>query len=164
MHDDRIVINTGPLLALVATLGDLAVLKDLYRNVHVPFEVCQEIRAGGVAGFAVEQFEMATWLQVRPKRVDLPHFLANALDPGEAAVIQLALLENIQTVCIDEAVGRRMARLCGLQLTGSIGILLRAKREGVPFVMAEALQRMRNNGIWLSQNVLDFAMRESGEN
>jgi len=30
--------------------------------------------------------------------------------------------------------------------------------------MAEVLQQMRNNGIWLSQNVLDFAMRESGEN
>jgi len=119
-------------LALVAALGDLAVLKVLYRNVHVPFEVCQEIRAGGVAGFAVEQFEMATWLQVRPERVDLPHFLANALDPWEAVVIQLTLLENIQTVCIDEAVGRRMARLCGLQLTGSIGILLRAKGKEFP--------------------------------
>ncbi|MFP5269408.1 hypothetical protein [Coleofasciculus sp.] len=40
--------------------------------------------------------------------------------------------ENIQTVCIDEIAGRRIARLSGLSLTGSIGILLRAKREGYP--------------------------------
>ncbi|MCP2730476.1 hypothetical protein NJ959_18780 [Symplocastrum sp. BBK-W-15] len=32
--------------------------------------------------------------------------------------------ENIQTVCIDEVAGRRIARLSGLSVTGSIGILL----------------------------------------
>ncbi|BAU65351.1 DegT/DnrJ/EryC1/StrS aminotransferase family protein [Stanieria sp. NIES-3757] len=34
----------------------------------------------------------------------------------------MALHKNIQTVCIDEAVGRRVARLSGLSLTGSIGL------------------------------------------
>lgn len=164
MHNGSLVINTGPLLALVAALGDLGILRDLYRNVHVPFEVCQEIMVGGASGFAVPQFESANWLIVRQGQVELPKFLANALDPGEASVIQLALLENIQTVCIDEAVGRRMARLCGLQLTGSIGILVRAKKEGASFEMAEVLQRMQDHGIWLSQNVLEFAIRESGKN
>ena len=53
---------------------------------------------------------------------------------GEAAVIQLALEENIQTVCIDEAVGRRIARLNNLSLTGLIGILLRAKISGYPLL------------------------------
>ena len=49
----RIVINTAPLIALVAALGDLTVLPSLYTQVFVPFEVCQEILAGGSSGFAV---------------------------------------------------------------------------------------------------------------
>lgn len=35
----QIVINTSPLIALVAALGDLQVL-NLYTEVLVPFEVC----------------------------------------------------------------------------------------------------------------------------
>jgi predicted nucleic acid-binding protein len=70
-----LVINTGPLLALIAAIGDLSLLEQLYNHVLVPFEVCQEIEAGGASGFGV----------------------------GEASVIQIALKENIHTVCIDEA-------------------------------------------------------------
>lgn len=40
----------------------------------------------------------------------------------QPAVIQLALDKGIQTVCIDETVGRKIARLNNLTLTGSIGI------------------------------------------
>ena len=82
---------------------------------------------------------------------------------GEAAVIQLALEENIQTVCIDEAVGRRIARLNNLSLTGSIGILLRPKSSGYPLQMQRAIQRMQQRGIRLSSQVIAFALRQAGE-
>ena len=40
---DKIVINTGPILALIAGLGNLNVLNSLYKRVVVPYEVCEEI-------------------------------------------------------------------------------------------------------------------------
>jgi predicted nucleic acid-binding protein len=85
------------------------------------------------------------------------------LDRGEAAVIQLALNEHIRTVAIDEPAGRRMARLHGLDLTGSVGVLLRAKREGRIASVRTAVERMKNQGIWLSDRVVAFALRDSGE-
>jgi len=157
-----IVINTGPLIAIVAALGGLDVLK-IYKRVCVPFEVCREITGGGSNRFASVEFEAAHWLDKWQQPLSLAKLLLNTLDIGEASVIQLALNEHIQTVCIDESVGRRMARLSGLQVTGSVGILLRAKREGHSFSMREALQRMKSRGIWLSQSVEDFALREAGE-
>jgi len=105
----------------------------------VPFEVCQEIMAGGSSGFTVAEFEAATWLHKQQTSLTISPLLLNSLDRGEAAVIQLAMNENIQTVCIDEVAGRRIARLSGLSLTGSIGILLRAKREGFFFSMQQAI-------------------------
>jgi predicted nucleic acid-binding protein len=42
---EKLVINTGPLLALIAGIGDLSLLELLYKRVLVPFEVCQEIEA-----------------------------------------------------------------------------------------------------------------------
>jgi len=108
---ETIVINTSPLITLVAALGDLTILGSLYTEVLVPLEVCQEITAGGRDDFAVAEFEAANWLQKKDTYLNISPFLLNSLDLGEAAVIQLALDENIQTVCIDEAVGRRIARL-----------------------------------------------------
>jgi len=78
-------------------------------------------------------------------------------------VVQLALHKNISTVCIDEAMGRRVARLNGLKLTGSIGILIRAKKEGFPIVIRDAIQRMKDHGIWLSEGVVSFALDQVGE-
>ena len=136
----------------------------MYRRVLVPFEVSQEILAGGSTGFAVSQFQEANWLEKYPDVLKIMPFLANSLDAGEAAVIQLALNENIRTVCIDEAAGRRIARLNGLLVTGSIGILLRAKRENLhPVSVRAAIERMKRKGIWLSDRVISFALRQANE-
>ena len=70
---------------------------------------------------------------------------------------------GIQTVCIDESAGRRIARLSGLSVTGSVGILIRARKEGHQFSMREALQKMRRKGIWLSERVVNFALSQAGE-
>lgn len=158
----EIVINTGPMIAIVAALGSLDVLK-IYRRVCVPLEVCGEITTGESSRFAALEFEAAHWLEKWKQPLSLSAMLLNSLDVGEASVIQLALNERIRTVCIDESAGRRMARLNDLLVTGSVGILLRARREGHPFSMREALQRMKSRGIWLSQSVEDFALREAGE-
>jgi predicted nucleic acid-binding protein len=160
---ERIVINTAPLIALVAALGDLTVLQSLYTQVLVPFEVCQEILTGGSRGFALAEFEAATWLQKQQTPLNISPLLLNSLDRGEAAVIQLAMNENIQTVCIDEVAGKRIARLSGLSLTGSIGILLRAKQEGYPLSMQQAISQMLNRGIRLSPTVINFALEQAGE-
>ncbi|MEH1998237.1 MAG: DUF3368 domain-containing protein [Nostoc sp.] len=164
LETNIIVINTAPLISIIAAIGDLRILQSLYTQVLVPFEVCQEILAGGASGFAVSEFEDADWLQKSPISLNnISPFLLNSLDLGEASVIQLALNENIQTVCIDESAGRRVARLSGLSITGTIGILLRAHREGYPIDIKQAIDRMIARGIRLSETIINFALQQTGE-
>ncbi len=160
---NRIVINTGPILAIISAFDDLSILQRLYRNVLVPLEVCREIEAGGRNSFGVRQFNRASWLTKYTSKQPVSDFLKNSLDEGEASVIQHAIEQNISTVCIDEAVGRRIARLNKLQLTGSIGVLLKAKQHGIPVVVRDAIERMQKNGIWLSKQVVEFALEQAGE-
>lgn len=160
-NSKEIVINTSPLLALSAALGDLSVLQTLYKQVFVPFEVCQEIEKGGSMGFSVAEFKAATFLNKLDKPLTISPFLKNSLDIGEASVIQLALDKGVETVCIDETVGRRIARLNNLSLTGSIGILIRASKQGHLFSMSEAIKNMQARGIWLSNNVIAIALKEA---
>ena len=78
-------------------------------------------------------------------------------------MIQRALDLRIATVCIDESVGRRIARLNSLSVTGSLGILLRAKQEGAAISIRTALDNMRKHGIWVGQNVANAAISLAGE-
>ena len=160
---EKLVINTVPLLAIIAGVGDLSLLNLLYKRVLVPLEVCQEIEAGGASGFRVREFRESRFIEKRSNSLAVTPFLRNVLDLGETSVIQLALDENIHTVCIDETMGRRIARLNGLKLTGSIGVLIRARQDGFDFSMREAINRMQSRGIYLSRKVIDFALEQVNE-
>ena len=85
------------------------------------------------------------------------------MDLGEASVIQFALNNQIKTVCIDEAVGRRIARLNGLSLTGSIGILLKAKQYDSSISIKTAIDNMLAHNIRLSSTVIHFALKQANE-
>ena len=62
MPDSKdIVINTGPLLAIIAQ-GSLSILHDLYKHVFVPFEVKKELTGYGPARFGVTEFKEASFL------------------------------------------------------------------------------------------------------
>jgi len=73
------------------------------------------------------------------------------------------LIERLSIVCIDEAIGRRIARLNGLSVTGSLGILLKAKQKGYDLSIRVCINKMKKSGIYLSQNLIDFALQQAGE-
>ena len=154
-----IVTNTTPLIALTAATGSLDVLQFLYKRVVVPLEVQTEMRAAGAQAVGVVAMDNATWLDCQTQELKISPYLANTLDRGEASVIQTAMNLNIPLVCIDEALGRRVARLSGLTLTGSIGVLLKAQKMGYAVSIEQAIERMRQHGIWLSAEVIKFALQ-----
>lgn len=159
----QIVINTGPILALIAGIGNLAFLEKLYSTVIVPFEVCDEILSGSPGKFGITEFQEAIWLTKLKKPIILSSYLSSVLDRGEASVIQSALDKKIETVCIDETAGRRVARLSGLTITGSLGILLKAKERGIQVSISLAIEKMREHGIWISKKIVEFAIEKAGE-
>lgn len=153
-EDRQIVINTGPILALIAGTGSLDVLRHVYSSVHVPPEVEHEILVSDATMRGAREYLAAPWLSKREVPTLLSPILANTLDLGEASVIQSAMDMKIDLVCIDEAVGRRIARLNGLKVTGSLGVLVRAAQMGYPVNPMHAAVRMRENGIWVSDKVM----------
>ncbi|MBI9037248.1 MAG: DUF3368 domain-containing protein [Bacteroidales bacterium] len=160
---DRIVINTGPIISIVAATGSLDVLNKLYKDVYVPNEVNREISGSLIKTFALKEFNEASFLRKEKTPVDISTILKNTLDIGEASVIQLALNKKIQTVCIDEKVGRRVARLNNLSLIGSTSILIKAKNLGYLKSMKNAISEMKNKGIYLSDNIINFALKHTNE-
>jgi predicted nucleic acid-binding protein len=61
-----------------------------------------------------------------------------------------------------QTLGRRIARLNNLSLTGSIGILLKAKQKGYSLSVKQAIQQMLDRGIRHSTTVINFALTQAG--
>jgi len=111
-------------------------------------------------GHSLNVINMLKEAKKKCKGIDI---IVGNIGTGEAAVSQLALKENINTVCIDEGVGRRVARLNGLKVTGSLGILIRAKKEGHSVTISDAIERMISRDIHLSDRLICAALKQAGE-
>jgi predicted nucleic acid-binding protein len=160
---EQVVINTGPLITL-GRAGALAMIEQLPIRFIAPPQVAEEIGAGAAAGHPVV---LPTWVEVLALTVPLAPLACQALDAGEAAVIQLALERGIPTVCIDEWRGRRAAKAVGLRVTGSLGLLGRAKQAGLIPAVRPWVERLAAAGAHYDPELLQGflqAMSESSVN
>jgi len=157
----KVVCNTTPLLSLLK-IEHLHLLEKLYTSVIVPEGVWQEIEAGQ-KGLFYADLSILPWLKIQavqhPASV---HYLTD-LDQGEAEVIVLAREIKADLVIIDERLGRTYAMHFGLPLTGTLGVLLRAKKSGHIPVVKPLLNLLRERGVWLSDRVFKEVVRLAGE-
>lgn len=160
MPDNKIVINTTPIFCIISALDNLEILKKLYTEIIVPAEVKEEILRGGKFGFGIEIFSNSDFLKISESRVLIPNHLNDFLDTGEASVIATALEQKINLVAIDETEGRRFARIQKLNLTGSLGILIKARKlkYDIPPIK-DLIYKIKKNGIWISEKLIEEAIK-----
>lgn len=162
--DRAAVINTGPIIALVAALKSLEVLTSLYDRVVVPRAVWNELMAGGSESPEIKALqELPEVVEVPALEVQVTESRAMTLDSGEAAVLQTALDAGIPRVIIDEKLGRKVATDCGLQVTGSLGVLVRAKKLGLLPSIASPIHSMVRSGVRISPLLRRIALEQAGE-
>ena len=162
MPDGPVVCNAGPLIAL-SMVGQLDLLRKLYRRVIVPEPVFREVTAGGLGRSGASQIASAEWLERSDLAVPEP-LLALELGPGEAAVLATGHHLHAELVLIDERRARRIAEQAyGLRVKGSAGVLVSAKRAGLISAVLPHLEQMVHQGYYLSRRLLERAAAEAGE-
>lgn len=67
-------------------------------------------------------------------------------------------------VIIDERLERRHAKRLGLRLTGTLGVLLKAKRLGLVDAVAPLIDQLRLGGIRLGDAVIAKVLKAADEN
>jgi predicted nucleic acid-binding protein len=152
-----VVVNTTPIIALVLA-GQLPLLRWLYTAVTIPPAVQAEIRTGGSNGIGVSELEAADWIHVVPLQDPRRADLLTDLDRGEAEVLALAQEIYAGLVIVDERLARRHAKRLGLPLTGTLGLLLRAKQAQLISEVKPLIIAMRAGGIWLSDALVAEAL------
>ncbi len=124
----KIVSNTTPLITLLK-IDKLHILKDLYGEIFIPQEVFNEIEAGKNKPYYTNLSKI-DWINIEkiqnPK--SFSYFLD--LDQGEAEAIILATEIEADLILLDETLGRFHAKHTGLKVTGTMGVLMKAKQLG----------------------------------
>ncbi len=129
-----IVVSDTSAIANLIVVGYGDLLPQLFGTVVVPTVVYQELLENGANHPVTQTVKTVNWLAVRTVQA-----LSEAerlererrFDPGEANAIVLAIELQATQLLIDERLGRIEAKRQGLRITGVIGILLVAKRQGL---------------------------------
>jgi predicted nucleic acid-binding protein len=85
------------------------------------------------------------------------------LGPGETQVVSHAVLHGADRVVIDDLEARRCAKAMGLANIGTLGIVGRAKAAGLIDRTGPVVQRLRETGLYASDDIVQRLLREVGE-
>ena len=107
--------------------------------------------------------EMYAWLQIMsPKQVS-SEWLASDLGKGELETMALALEHREKVVILDDALARRIAQSAGLNVWGTLRVLLEAKKRKLLPAMSVVIDELRQSGMWISDDVCRRVMKLAGE-
>lgn len=123
------VSDSSPLI-LYAAIDRLDLLHEVYGDVVVPPAVWEEIVVEGAGRVGSGGGSGPAWIGRRLLPVPIPgESPIRGLDRGEAEAIALAQSYSpTVSVILDDLRARRVAEDIGLRVTGSVGVLLAAKR------------------------------------
>ena len=103
------------------TTEELEILQLLYQRIVITDIVRSEIHA-----------DLPEWIEVSTEYDQKQlQILELELDKGEASAIALALENPESRIILDESKGRSVAKRLGLKVTGTLGIIIKAKDDGL---------------------------------
>ena len=152
MREVVVIADTSCLISLSRIEG-LHLLKALYSEIYITHEVANEF------GEAIPE-----WISIR-KVTDLHNqqILSMILDEGEASAIALAYEFEKTLLILDDLKGRKEAIRLGFQITGTLGILSKARSTGIIPALKPQIDKLLAAGFRISPKVYEELLVKSGE-
>lgn len=149
----ELVISDTSCLILLQKMGETDLLKKCFSLVLTTPEV------------AIEYGQpLPEWIEIRSTRnQNLQAILEEKLGGGESSAIALATERPDCTLILDDQKARKVAIGLNLDLTGSLGLFLFAKKCGVISAVSPLLEKLRQTDFRISDRFVELVLREAGE-
>lgn len=149
----RVIVNSTPIIIL-CNIGLLDILKALYAEICIPEAVYREVTEKDDSACQVLKTAL-NWIHVEK--------IANQSDKKmyKAKLHQEGTADDL--VVIDDNAAKKTAKYLGLKVTGTIGVLLKAKREGIIPEIVSVLEKMKKNGFYISESLEQLVLEQAGE-
>lgn len=151
------VVNASPLIFL-SRAGHLPLLRSVAAQVWVPRAVAEELRVRGADDVTARQLTSHPWLTIRETVNISPTIMQWGLGPGESAVLAETMGLPGSRAVIDDLAGRKCAASLGISVIGTLGIVLRARRQGIIPAARPVVEDLLRGGMFLSRSLLDRAL------
>lgn len=157
----KIVSNTTPILSFIK-IDRLDILRTLYKEILIPEAVYRELEEGKNKYYV--NISNENWIKIfTVKNKNFVEQLEEELDRGEAEAIALSLEISADLLLIDEKIGRKFAEENGLKITGTIGILLKAKKKGIIKEVKPLIYELIEKGNYYKDTFIKIILKQAGE-
>ncbi len=155
------VVGDASVFIALQRIGDQDLLRRLYGEVHVPAAVWHEVFSSETHDGSIVSPDWLVRHVIAPRSSG--SLWPESLDAGEAEAILLACELPADLLLLDEAAGRAVARRLVLNVTGVVGLLIEAKRQGKIAAVKPCLEQLRASGFWLGDKVFEEALTRANE-
>lgn len=129
----------------------------------MPDAVRNELLSGRLSGYDVPDPDIYPWLKIVNPQSTPSEWLVTDLGIGEIAAMALALENPQHVILLDEMLARRTAQSAGLQVWGTLKILLEAKSQGVISQLEPYVSNLTQAGMWISTDIRKRILALAGE-
>ena len=158
----KVIVNSTPLIIL-SRINHLSILKELYEEIIIPQAVFKEVT--NKEDFICRQIlKNLHWIKMFDCKSNDRKMYQAKLHAGEVEVMILAQELNADLIILDDNAAKKTAKYLGLNVTGTLGVLLKAKRENLIESVQPLIKMMLNNGFYLSDEVIRMTLSVAEEN
>ncbi len=157
-----VICNTSPIQYLYQA-DMMELLPALAGQVYVPEAVVAELKEGRRRNVLLPVLEDLSWLIVRPVRDRTLLPLVTHLGDGEKEVLALGLEMQDALLLLDDRDARRYAQTLKLEISGTLGLLLRAKERGILDAVRPGLDRLQALRFRLNARTRQMVLKRAGE-
>lgn len=149
----KVIISDTSCLILLSQIGELDILRKVYGSVAITPDILSEFDE-----------EIPDWIEVmQVKDLQRQRILQTQIDRGEASAIALALESDNATLILDDLKARRLAEKLQLNVTGTVGVMIRAKHKGIIPSIKPFLAEIKQTKFRISSELETTALKIAGE-
>ncbi len=149
----KAIISDTSCFIILTNIGELELLQKVYGQIVTTPEI--------VAEFGETLPEWVEIVEVKDKYRQT--ILELQIDKGESSAIALALETPDSVVILDDYKARKIAERLGVTLTGTIGVIIKAKLNGTIPSIKPILEKIKQTDFRLSSEIETQALKEADE-
>ena len=149
----KTIISDTSCFIILTNIGELEILHKLYEQIITTPDIANEY---GEA--------LPIWVEIISV-IDKysQQLLEMQIDKGESSAIALALETPNSTIILDDYKARKIAQQLGINFTGTIGVIIKAKLQGVIPSIKPLLAKIKQTDFRLSAEIELQALKEAQE-
>ena len=112
-----------------------------------------------------ESIELSEYLKDKIESISVEEYVITDFSIGKGDIESMALYKKLSAdkLLIDDKRARKIAQLNGINIIGSIGVLLIAKEKGLVEKIKAYVEIIRESEIHINDELIDYALELAGE-